>query len=206
MKKLVTLLSVLVFGLFVLGIVYAETPAAAPAANDEKPVKVDEKKVEEKAVAPVKAEVEKPAAQAEKAGKEFGKKRWGNQTACPVDGKPVNKEIFTEFEGKKIYFSSEENKATFLKDPAKYVKEMEEKGVVLERARKFKDEMKGEFKGKLKEKGLDKDSLKGDKEKMKEAIKNKKAESQSDLKSLEEKAATKVNEVTTNPTPAPETK
>jgi YHS domain-containing protein len=43
------------------------------------------------------------------------------QTKCPVSGKPVNKDISTELDGRKIYFCCADCKAAFEKDPAKYL-------------------------------------------------------------------------------------
>jgi YHS domain-containing protein len=44
------------------------------------------------------------------------------QKTCPVMGKDVNVKIFTEYQGRKIYFCCEECKAEFAKNPKKYVK------------------------------------------------------------------------------------
>jgi len=44
------------------------------------------------------------------------------QKICPVMQKEVNVKIFTEYQGRKIYFCCEECKAEFAKDPKKYVK------------------------------------------------------------------------------------
>jgi hypothetical protein len=41
------------------------------------------------------------------------------QTTCPVMGGAINKDIFVEHNGKKIYFCCEECKAKYLKDPDK---------------------------------------------------------------------------------------
>ena len=44
------------------------------------------------------------------------------QTICPVmDGNPINKALFVEYEGKKVYFCCEECKGKFLADPAQYM-------------------------------------------------------------------------------------
>jgi hypothetical protein len=42
------------------------------------------------------------------------------QTNCPVMGGAINKDIFVEHNGKKVYFCCEECKAKYLKDPDKY--------------------------------------------------------------------------------------
>lgn len=56
------------------------------------------------------------------------------QTRCPVlDGK-INKSLFVEYDGKRIYVCCKECIATVQKDPAKYAGELESKGVTLEKA------------------------------------------------------------------------
>ena len=55
------------------------------------------------------------------------------QTVCPVMGGKINKEFFADYQGKRVYFCCPACKATFEKDPAKYVKAMEDKGVVLDK-------------------------------------------------------------------------
>lgn len=41
---------------------------------------------------------------------------------CPVTGEPVNKDVYTEYKGEKVYFCCEECKAKFEEDPEKYMK------------------------------------------------------------------------------------
>ena len=44
------------------------------------------------------------------------------QTTCPVmDGNPINKKVFVEYKGKKVYFCCADCKAVFEKDPEKYI-------------------------------------------------------------------------------------
>jgi len=43
------------------------------------------------------------------------------QTTCPVMAGPINKDIFTEYKGKKVYFCCADCKANFEADPEKYV-------------------------------------------------------------------------------------
>lgn len=45
----------------------------------------------------------------------------GEQTLCPVMGTPVNKDIFVEYKGKKVYFCCPGCDADFLADPEKYL-------------------------------------------------------------------------------------
>jgi YHS domain-containing protein len=57
-----------------------------------------------------------------------------NQTKCPVLGSPVNKNIYTDYNGKRIYFCCPPCIREFKKDPEKYMKQFEKEGVVLEDA------------------------------------------------------------------------
>jgi YHS domain-containing protein len=43
------------------------------------------------------------------------------QTECPVTGGPINKDIYTVYQGKKVYFCCEGCKRTFEKKPEKYI-------------------------------------------------------------------------------------
>ena len=43
------------------------------------------------------------------------------QETCPIMGGPINKAIFVEYEGKKVYFCCKGCETEFNKDPAKYV-------------------------------------------------------------------------------------
>ncbi|MHC5119654.1 MAG: efflux RND transporter periplasmic adaptor subunit, partial [Planctomycetota bacterium] len=45
----------------------------------------------------------------------------GEQTLCPVMGNPINKEVFVEYKGKKVYFCCPGCDDTFLKEPEKYL-------------------------------------------------------------------------------------
>jgi len=56
------------------------------------------------------------------------------QAVCPVIAGEINKNIFTDYEGKRIYFCCAGCVDTFKKDPAKYIKQMEDKGIVLDKA------------------------------------------------------------------------
>ena len=55
------------------------------------------------------------------------------QTTCPVMGGKINKAIFVDYQGKRVYFCCGGCPAEFNKDPAKYVKALEAKGVVLDK-------------------------------------------------------------------------
>jgi YHS domain-containing protein len=43
------------------------------------------------------------------------------QTMCPVMGGPINKDIFVEHEGQKVYFCCEPCKEKFQADPQQYI-------------------------------------------------------------------------------------
>jgi YHS domain-containing protein len=45
----------------------------------------------------------------------------GEQTMCPVMGGPIDKKIFVEYMGKKVYFCCEQCKGNFEKNPEKYL-------------------------------------------------------------------------------------
>ena len=55
------------------------------------------------------------------------------QTLCPVMGGAINTNVFTVYEGKKVYFCCGGCIAPFKKDPAKFISKMEKDGVVLEK-------------------------------------------------------------------------
>ena len=46
------------------------------------------------------------------------------QTICPVMGGPINKDIFVEYEGKKVYFCCAQCKGEFEKEPEKYLSKL----------------------------------------------------------------------------------
>jgi len=56
------------------------------------------------------------------------------QSKCPVQGGNINKDLFVDYNGKRIYFCCDGCPQEFRKDPAKYMKKLEEQGVTLEAA------------------------------------------------------------------------
>jgi YHS domain-containing protein len=47
------------------------------------------------------------------------------QTICPVmKNNPVDKDIYVEYQGKKVYFCCEDCKEVFAKNPEKYIKDL----------------------------------------------------------------------------------
>ena len=57
-----------------------------------------------------------------------------NQISCPVMGGKINKEIFVNHNGERVYLCCAGCVEAFKKDPAKYLEKMEADGVVLEKA------------------------------------------------------------------------
>lgn len=53
------------------------------------------------------------------------------QATCPIMAGKINKEIYTDYEGKRVYFCCKGCIAVFQKDPAKYIKKLEDEGVSL---------------------------------------------------------------------------
>ena len=65
---------------------------------------------------------------AESAGKD------NPQTICPVQGGKIDKNVYTDYQGKRIYFCCSGCIDDFKKDPEKYLKKMEEQGVTPEKS------------------------------------------------------------------------
>ena len=55
------------------------------------------------------------------------------QTTCPVMGGPVNKKIFVDAEGKRIYLCCKGCIDPVKKDPKKYIAKLEAEGVTLDK-------------------------------------------------------------------------
>ena len=50
------------------------------------------------------------------------------QKICPVMSAPINKELYTEYKGKKVYFCCPGCKETFEKEPEKYISKLPQFG------------------------------------------------------------------------------
>jgi len=48
------------------------------------------------------------------------------QTVCPVMGGKINKDLYVDYQGQRIYFCCKGCPATFEKDPEKYMKKLDE--------------------------------------------------------------------------------
>jgi YHS domain-containing protein len=56
------------------------------------------------------------------------------QTRCPVrDGNKIDKKCFSDQDGKRVYFCSSACKKEFEKNPTKYMKQMKDRGIELEK-------------------------------------------------------------------------
>ena len=54
------------------------------------------------------------------------------QATCPVLAGNIDKNVYADYKGKRIYFCCKGCDAEFNKDPGKYLKKLEEQGVTLE--------------------------------------------------------------------------
>ena len=59
-----------------------------------------------------------------------------SQTTCPVMGGKIDKEVYLDYQGQRVYFCCPACKDTFLKDPEKYFKKFEQEGVLPESVQK----------------------------------------------------------------------
>ena len=57
-----------------------------------------------------------------------------HQTMCPVQGEKINKKLFVDSEGKRIYVCCPMCLPAVKKDPAKYIKQIEDQGITLDKA------------------------------------------------------------------------
>jgi len=55
------------------------------------------------------------------------------QTTCPILAGQVDKSLYADYEGKRVFFCCASCKDDFNKDPAGYIKKMEDQGIVLEK-------------------------------------------------------------------------
>ena len=56
------------------------------------------------------------------------------QTTDAFSGQPINKSIYADYMGKRIYFCCGESRRQFNNDPEKYIKKFQELGITLEDA------------------------------------------------------------------------
>ena len=58
------------------------------------------------------------------------------QVKCPVMGGKINKDLYADYKGKRVYFCCEGCIEPFNKDPEKYIKKLQDEGVTPEKAPK----------------------------------------------------------------------
>ncbi len=56
------------------------------------------------------------------------------QAACPIQGGKINKDLYVDYQGQRVYFCCAECLPIFKKNPEKYLQKMREQGVVLEKS------------------------------------------------------------------------
>lgn len=66
------------------------------------------------------------------------------QTHCPIMGNPVDKKVYLDYEGKRIYFCCAPCIEKFKEDPDGYIKKMEAEGIGFERVASTEDHDHGE--------------------------------------------------------------
>jgi YHS domain-containing protein len=116
---------VFMLGLVLAGCAKKEEPAA-PVAPVEKatPAASVQEQTAQKAQEAV-TKVAQEANQVQVTAVAAAQPMAAEQTVCPVmKDQPLNKEIFVEYKGKKVYFCCESCKAAFEKDPEKYIKDL----------------------------------------------------------------------------------
>lgn len=60
------------------------------------------------------------------------------QTVCPVMGGNIDKNLFIDYQGQRVYFCCPACLAVFQKDPEKFLQKMKEQGVTHEKAQAVK--------------------------------------------------------------------
>ena len=55
----------------------------------------------------------------------------GTQTLCPIMGNAITEDIFSDHQGKRVYFCCAPCKEKFDAEPEKFIKQMEDAGITL---------------------------------------------------------------------------
>jgi YHS domain-containing protein len=64
------------------------------------------------------------------------------QTNCPICKMKINKELYADYKGERVYFGCNACPEEFRKNPEKYVKQLKDSGVVLEKTSTDRQEHK----------------------------------------------------------------
>ena len=75
-----------------------------------------------------------PQKEVEVTTKDAGSQALKTQTIDAFSGKLVNKDIYADYNGKRIYFCCDQSKNQFNNDPEKYIEKFRELGITLEDA------------------------------------------------------------------------
>ena len=75
-----------------------------------------------------------PQKEEEVTTKDTGSQTLKAQTIDAFSGKLVNKDIYADYNGKRIYFCCDQSKNQFNNDPEKYIEKFRELGITLEDA------------------------------------------------------------------------
>ena len=76
------------------------------------------------------------------------KKQWKSQTLCPVNGDPINKEVYVDYKRWRVYFCCKACVPKFEADPDTYMKKMFQEGVRCERNKSAKKDHPAKAKAK----------------------------------------------------------
>ena len=60
------------------------------------------------------------------------------QSLCPIMGNPIDKTVYADYEGKRVYFCCAGCIPKFNEDPAGYIKKMEDEGITIAKAEDHK--------------------------------------------------------------------
>jgi transcription elongation factor Elf1 len=55
------------------------------------------------------------------------------QTTCPVMGEEINKSLYVDHDGKRVYVCCKACVSAVTKEPAKYIKKLEDEGITLDK-------------------------------------------------------------------------
>jgi len=69
------------------------------------------------------------------------------QTRCPLMGGEINKEVFVDHEGQRIYFCCPGCIPKFKEDPAGYIKKLEDQGITVENTPGLERHLRGASEG-----------------------------------------------------------
>ncbi len=58
----------------------------------------------------------------------------GPQKLCPVLSGKIDKNLYTDYMGKRVYYCCSGCKVEFMKDPEKFIKKMEDQGIQIEKS------------------------------------------------------------------------